>query len=549
MRKISKAITTIHDIDQLLFLIVEAVGETFGVTNTLILLWDAKTKTYLPRACLGTNAKLLSDICFDKGQGIIKWLLQNSRILHRSNIKSGFNFEDGINIVADFDRLRSEMLIPLLYQGDLLGVLSLGQKFSGRPYTPNELDLLGIIAGYAASAIHNSILFKDISLERAFNQSIFDNIACGIVAVDKKGKITAFNPFAEKLLKVSASELMGQNVNRIGSEMAGLMLRTLNDEEIFRHHELPTSDGKHILSVNTSLLRDDEGRLLGAIMFFGDTSKMRKLEDKVHGLEFWSDLSSRMAHEIKNPLVAIKTFTQLLPERYNDEDFRYNFAEIVNQAIDRINDITELLAAYAKPAALDISSIEVSKLIDQALEDIDDKIVVKEVKIQQSEKEKQRLLPSIEVDPKQIRQALVGILTNSIEFMSPGGTVMISARGVDIDSIKARPFRGAVVDNVNSAVDIPFVEIEIADTGPGIEPDHLRKVFAPFFSTKVQGLGLGLAIVSNIIQKHHGRIEIESVSGKGTFCRLYLPQSRHPRAADEPQSRIESAEMEPSLTT
>jgi signal transduction histidine kinase len=206
-----------------------------------------------------------------------------------------------------------------------------------------------------------------------------------------------------------------------------------------------------------------------------------------------------MAHEIKNPLSAIKTFAQYLPERYKDPAFREKFFRIVQEEIDRINTIVEELSDFAKPAPLQLQPVRLPELVEDTLSLLSNQCLKQSVIVHTSFGENGL---TVQADPQQLKQVLLNLFLNSLESMAQGGRLEVSSRA-----------NGRAVT------------LRIADNGYGIEPRHLTDVWDPFFTTKERGMGLGLAIVKGIIDRHGGRINLTSSSGKGTVVELSLPMS------------------------
>ncbi len=529
LRKLSRAITSISDLERLEFLVVDAMTEIFNMSNAALFIWDEKENKYVLRACVGIEKNLLMNTFFEKGRGIIRWLSENNQILRRSEIELKFDYELGVILKTEFEVLQSSIVIPLSVGGKLIGVLSLGKKVTGREYTDGDAELLMLIANYAAIAINNALTFERISYEKICAESILNNIRCGIVAVNANSKITMINQFAEELLQLSSSELIGIDIQKIGSRLADIILRTLHTYEIYNYHEVTDPLTNITLAVSTSLLKDDESKVIGAIMFFTDLSEIRELKSKIEDLErmeFWSELSARMAHEIKNPLVSIKTFTQLLPERYEEKEFRDNFLEIVGKEIDKINDITEQLILYSKPCKLEFAAMDINSIITDTLTNF--KKDLKEKRIKVIRHDSKGFVP-VMVDSEQIKRAFNRIIENSIDAMPLNGTLSISVNNISFSELRGRGKVHTICDYIGikdgdvEAKKTLFVEVEIKDTGRGIPSADLKKIFTPFFSTKIQGTGLGLAVVQKIMQEHKGRIEVESKEGKGTNFRVILP--------------------------
>ena len=204
-----------------------------------------------------------------------------------------------------------------------------------------------------------------------------------------------------------------------------------------------------------------------------------------------------MAHEIKNPLSAIKTFAQYLPERYRDPKFRETFFRIVQSQIDRINELVLELSAFAKPSPLQLQAVQLSELVKEILSFLSNQCLQQKVEIRNAVKPNGLLVAA---DPQQLRQVLLNLFLNSLEAMTDGGRLEVASQP-------------------NGS----FLTLRISDTGCGIGPEEQRQVWDPFFTTKERGMGLGLAIVKGIIERHGGRIHLSSAPGKGTVVEITLP--------------------------
>jgi signal transduction histidine kinase len=216
-------------------------------------------------------------------------------------------------------------------------------------------------------------------------------------------------------------------------------------------------------------------------------------------------LISSLAHEIRNPLVSIKTFTQLLPERMEDEEFRNYFLKVASGEIDRLTTLINELLGFARPSEPNLQGEDVNSIIEKIEFLIVTEARKKNVTIS---KDFMSNLPPVNVDAEQIKQVLLNLLLNAIQAIPGDGKIWIETRTVQ------------VLREENSE---RFVQIEVRDTGIGISKENLERVFDPFFSTRPDGSGLGLAISYQIIHEHGGFIDLESEVGKGTSFRVHLP--------------------------
>ncbi len=211
-----------------------------------------------------------------------------------------------------------------------------------------------------------------------------------------------------------------------------------------------------------------------------------------------------MAHEIKNPLSAIKTFAEFLPEKYHDHSFRQRFFRIVQSEIDRISTLVRELMDFAKPAPLELHPVKVSRLLGETLDLLSDHSRRQGVEVRVAFRENGSQLKA---DPNQLKQVFLNILLNSLEAMPAGGTLR-----VETDS------------------DHASVRIRIIDSGIGISEEHRKRLFDPFFTTKERGMGLGLAIVKGVMDRHGGQIVVRSEPLQGTTFELAFPVVEPSRA-------------------
>jgi len=216
-------------------------------------------------------------------------------------------------------------------------------------------------------------------------------------------------------------------------------------------------------------------------------------------------LIASLAHEIRNPLVSIKTFTQLLPERIDDEEFRNYFLRVASAEIDRLTGLINELLGFARPSEPRPQGEDINDLIDKMEVLVSTEARKKSITLS---KKYTLGLPQVKVDAEQIKQVLLNILLNAIQAIKDEGQIWIETRPVQVP----------LEDRVGN-----FIQVEIRDTGVGIPQENLERIFDPFFSTRPDGSGLGLAISHQIIHEHGGFINVDSQVGKGTSFKVHLP--------------------------
>jgi signal transduction histidine kinase len=216
-------------------------------------------------------------------------------------------------------------------------------------------------------------------------------------------------------------------------------------------------------------------------------------------------LTAGLAHEIRNPLVAIRTFTQLLPERYQDLDFRNSFQSLALKEVDRICGLVNDLLSFARPSAPNVSAENVNEIVDGIVRILDTEAKEKGVQIYR------RLaanLPKVLIDKEQIKQVSMNIILNALQSIQGKGVVEVATRLFIKDGSSE------------------FVQVSVHDSGVGIPEKDLENIFNPFFTTKKEGVGLGLSISHQIVQEHGGYIMVESQVSRGTTFFINLPVKR-----------------------
>jgi two-component system sensor histidine kinase AtoS len=329
----------------------------------------------------------------------------------------------------------------------------------------------------------------------------------GLITIDVEKKIVTLNQMAEHLLGKGRKDMVGLPVGQVLGEnhlLYRMMSETLSrDEGAFcSEMELKKEEGSLWLTASTSLLTDGEGKKIGALAVFQNITEIKALEEKLRQADRLAALgtvSAGLAHEIKNPLSAIKTFVQLLPRKFENQSFMEKFNVTVPREIDRINQLVEDLLELTRKRIRPFISIDVNRLILQVIDLHSEEIKKKQIYF---ENHLDRALPSLRGDSEMLYRAFSNLVINAIQAMPNGGSLIISSE----------------YDLFSSTVKIFF-----KDTGVGMDEETARHLFNPFFTTKDKGVGLGMSLTRKIIEDHHGSIEISSEKGKGTIFILRLP--------------------------
>lgn len=348
---------------------------------------------------------------------------------------------------------------------------------------------------------------KSLLEERSLNENILNSIADGVVAIDEERRVTAINPAAARMIGCRAEDVIGKSYHTLfatDAQFTSMLLDTLETgrEHVGMTYDFPAHDQTFLVNASSSLLNDASGTTIGAVVVLKDLSEQQRLHkqimraDRLAGL---GELMAGVAHEIRNPLTSIRGFMQHLSASDSIEEWR-RYAPLIVSQVDSLNSIITELLRFGRQRPPSIGPVLLNNLIR--------KIIVLAGKEPKANivLDLHEDLPVIEADGEALGQVLLNLIINASQAMDDSGEITISTANANADE----------------------VVVTVTDTGAGIAPENLEKVFDPFFSTKPTGTGLGLAMVHRIVDAHYGTVTIESAVGEGTRVSLHLPILHRP---------------------
>jgi two-component system sensor histidine kinase AtoS len=265
---------------------------------------------------------------------------------------------------------------------------------------------------------------------------------------------------------------------------------------------LVTRGGKVLQAqVSTSRMRDIDGRILGAVVTVEDVSEVKALTDQLiraDRLAAMGELTAGVAHEVRNPLGIIRASVQLVEESGCNRERVLEATSVIKQEIDRLDRVIKALLDFGRPSKPHLLLTDIGDVIEDVILFTRRFAGQSNVSISAVDVEG---LPKVMADPDQLKQVFVNLISNAVQAMDRDG-----------GSIEVRGYANE-----------GFLAAAVSDTGPGIPPEDLKKVFDPFYSTRDEGTGLGLTIVHRILDEHNGHIEVVSEPGAGTTFIVSLP--------------------------
>ena len=345
---------------------------------------------------------------------------------------------------------------------------------------------------------------------------LFRSVEPAVVAVDAQRNVTAFNRVAERITGLQAQAVLGRKMAELPSPLQQAIEETFVSGKAVADRTVvlfPDADEKLAVHMNTSLCANASGQPLVVLALFHDLDSARKLERRIRRLERLANigtLSAGVAHEIKNALVAIKSFADLLAQRNQEVEM----TSLISREAKRIDSLVNQLLKFAGPAKPAFAAVSLHEVIDHSLRLVQHQLKVRKIQLVRA---LDAGIDQVQGDAKQLEQALINLLLNAVEAIDEIGTLTVATELVVATEHISRSEPKAQKEQI---------QVSIKDTGSGIPPELSTHLFVPFMTTKSEGTGLGLAITARIIQEHRGRIMVESEVNKGTTFKIMFPVTR-----------------------
>ncbi|MBN1917177.1 MAG: hypothetical protein JW889_04645 [Verrucomicrobia bacterium] len=496
----------IADMTELQQFILDRLMRLLDATGATLLMTDANGTSFEPAFSTLERAQADQRHILPAASPLVVYLTKHRRPALRSTL-SGERSRAAANIIREMDALGADLVLPLVARGRLLAMAAFGPCLDEAGYAELSLERAALEADVMAAVADNVRTHNRVLQEQFRTAVLLEQLSLGVIAADHTATIVACNLAARRILGQGRA-LEGRPVADLGETLAGLLAPQNPDgNELDQHDTLLEVEGRGEVPVRLTAAPvrgplDAPGRLL----VIEDLSERRSLETKLHGakrLASVGTLAAELAHEIRNPLVSIKTFTQLLPERVEDREFQIKFAKVAEREVDAINRIVDRLLNFADASELRPQPADMEALTREVLELHFPDFEAQHIDVQM---DLAPGAPQVYVDRDKVKQVLRNVIANAVQAMPAGGRLAVTT--ILLGEPGAPPSAYRMV---------------IRDSGCGIPKDKLSKVFDPFYTTRERGFGLGLSLARHVMEEHGGSIEIESVMGRGTAVTLLFP--------------------------
>jgi nitrogen fixation/metabolism regulation signal transduction histidine kinase len=348
---------------------------------------------------------------------------------------------------------------------------------------------------------------KEIQRLQEYTEKVLITMGDGLLAVDMAGRVTTINPAARKILEIPDNlpikSLPVWNLVDPATPMAGYIRGVLADPSGKKQQELgfSTGDRDRVVLVNAGILETSARDAREIIFTVNDITALKRLEAGIRQARRLADLgtlAAGMAHEIRNPLSAIKTFVALLPKKLEKPGFLEKFQQTVPREINRLNTLIEEMLELSRQPRYHLLPTDMKALVAHCKTLLEADFNTQNIFIHTDLPEN---LGQVQADADQLEKAFINLLQNGAQAMAQGGNI-----------------------RVTGSCDHDWVVLDFEDSGHGMPLDVTEHIFTPFYTTKAKGTGLGLAITHKVITEHGGRITLETREGKGTCFTVRLPR-------------------------
>jgi nitrogen-specific signal transduction histidine kinase len=354
-----------------------------------------------------------------------------------------------------------------------------------------------------------------------FFRHLVSSMRNGVIAIHRDGTLALTNDEAYRIFSVprpaSDTGRAFSDVFRDRPEVLRALSAAFEMTTLPNRAELRLKDLERVVGYTLSQVRDDDGRIIGAVMYFKDLTQVEQAEERERlrdRLASLGEMAAGIAHELKNPLAGIEVMAGLLRRQVPDSpDAHSLLADIISEA-KLANAIVVEMLEFVRPIRLQVEQTDIREVLHQAITLADTKVPRGGIALSL---DVPATVPLVDGDQHQLCQVFTNLMTNAFEALDGHGRITIKAV---VEAVAQDPAFA-----IDQQAPTPTLIVDVSDDGPGVPQELSDRIFDPFFTTKPQGSGLGLPIVRKIVDAHDGRIDLTSTPGQGTRFRVTLPVS------------------------
>ncbi|HEY3064939.1 MAG TPA: GAF domain-containing protein [Methylomirabilota bacterium] len=484
LKEFTRAFAAGFDLPRVLEMFLDGIGEFVRPTRSALLLPDAGRTAYRIHAHRGVAPQIVGSVRLAADEGLPRWLAAQGRPARLQDLADP-------DVVRELQLVQGVLAVPLLAHGELVAILSLGQPVFGTGYARRETETLFDLATHLATAIRDITLHHELQRAKEFNERILAHMASGVITIGRDQKIGIMNRRAEEILEIAADTVVKQDLRALPSPLGDMLYATLVTGRSTPRAEVQLALRNLALEISTYPVHGAESEPLGAVLVFEDLTAQKELAAQKRQSEQFQLLArvvARIADEIKNPLVSINTFMELIEERYDDPDFRKHFSSVVGRDVRRLVEVFEKLAGLVSEGELNLAAVDARTVVEDVVAAVElaDDALGKRVQL---EVERGPSPQMVRTDAPHLRKAL-SYLVWYLGHNSQGDQAKVA-----ISITRA--------DDADSAV-----RISVASRTATVPPEKLDRLFDPVHMVQESLIDVGPAVSQRLVEAIGGRLRV-----------------------------------------
>ncbi|PYO46120.1 MAG: hypothetical protein DMD84_27030 [Candidatus Rokuibacteriota bacterium] len=495
LKAFSRVFAAGFDLRRVLDTFLEAIGDVIRPTRVAVLLPDTDGREFRIAAHRGLAPQIVQSVRLPAAEGLPRWLAAQGRPIALHDVTDP-------ELVRELKLLQGVVATPLLAHGDLVAILVLGQPVFGAGYSRAEIETLFDLVTQLATVIRDIALHQQLEREKEFTERILSHMSSGVVTIGRDQRVGTMNRRAEEILGLSAHAVVRQDLRVLPSPLGDLLFDTLSSGRPMPRTEIQLALRRLWIEVSTYVIRDEESAPLGAVLVFEDLTAQKELaaqKREADQFQLLTRVVARIADEIKNPLVSINTFIELIGERYDDPDFRRHFSSVVRRDVRRLVEVFEKLAALVTEGELNFATVDAFEAVTQLVEAIDLAEGGLGKHLQLDVAPASEPFP-VKVDATQLRKAL-SYLIRYLTHNSPN----------DLAKISLSVGRHAEPDGGHD------VRILVGSRTATVSAEKLERLFDPVQMVQESLIDVGPAVSQRLVEQLGGRLGVRQTRHELSF--------------------------------
>ncbi len=518
-KEFAKALAAGFDLPRVLDLFLDAVAEMVRPSRSAILLADQHGRQYRVGAFRGLVPHVVEALTLAADAGLPLWLAAEGRLIQIDEAHGRPADPAAREIAREMAVLQAVVAIPLISHGELVAVLTLGQRITGGAYSRGETEILFSLGTHLATAIRDIRIHHLLQYQKEFNERILARMSNGVITIGPDETVVIMNRRAEEILGVSARDVLGKDLRVLPSPLGDLLFETLTRSRSANRAEVHLALRNLPLEVSSYPVMGDGTEPLGAVLVFEDLTAQRQLAQEKRAaeqLQLLTRVVARIADEIKNPLVSVNAFMELIGERYDDPSFRHQFSSVVGRDVRRLIQIFDKLATLVNEGDYKRDIVDLRAMAEECLAEMGAQALA-------SANGEARLLSF--ADESTQKHVTATLSHEGPSFLITGDRSMLKKAIAYLVWYLLRKTPGTeakIAASISRLTGEDRVRLTVASRTAEVRPEELRGIFDPIQVVQESLLDVGPCVSQRIIEAQGGRLEAKQGRGEVSFTATLL---------------------------